>query len=256
VTDLSAPTNNSDPRLLVLLCTYNEAENLSRLIPLLFEVVPQFDLVVVDDNSPDGTSDYVSSLQAENPRIHLITRTNERGLGSAVLTGFRYAIDQDYDLLLTLDADLSHPPKYIPDLLKLMETADVSIGSRYVQGGGIVGWNLKRKVMSTCINIYARVLLGLPNKDNSGNFRCYNVRKLKELDFEKVRSTGYSFMEEILYRCHRIGCRFAETPIVFEDRTIGESKINMKEAWKAVWVIFRLSLDRLAGAEVRKTTEP
>ena len=255
MTDSNSPADNSDTRLLVQLCTYNEAENLKRLIPLIFEFVPHADLVVVDDNSPDGTSDFVSTLSENDSRIHLITRTNERGLGSAVLTGFRYTIEQDYDLLLTLDADLSHPPKYIPNLLSLMETADVAIGSRYVRGGGIVGWNLKRKVMSTCINIYSRLLLGLPNKDNSGNFRCYRVSKLAELDFAKVRGTGYSFMEEILYRCHRNGCRFAETPIVFEDRTIGESKINTTEAWKAVWVIFRLFLDRLTGAEVRNINE-
>ncbi|MBD3672169.1 MAG: polyprenol monophosphomannose synthase [Planctomycetaceae bacterium] len=249
------PTDHPEPRLLVQLCTYNEAENLAHLIPQIFAAAPQADLVVIDDHSPDGTSDYVRSLMPEDKRIHLITRMNERGLGSATIAGFRYAIDEDYDLLLTMDADHSHPPRYIPDLLKAAKRADVAIGSRYVPGGGVVGWNLKRKMMSWCINIYSRLLLGLPNKDNSGNFRCYRVDKLAELDFEKIRSGGYSFMEEILYRCHRIGCQCAETPIVFEDRTIGESKINMGEAWKALWVIFRLFLDRVAGKEVRKTTD-
>ncbi len=241
-----------ESRLLVLLCTYNELENLKLLIPLIQEQLPNTDLIVVDDNSPDGTGEYVKSLSEEDPHVHLISRVDQRGLGSAVIAGFEYALSKQYDLLLTLDADLSHPPKYIPELLALMQTADVGIGSRYVTGGGIIGWNWKRKFMSWGVNTYSRLLLGLPNKDNSGNFRCYRLAKLAELDFRKVRSTGYAFMEEILYRCHRVGCRFAETPIVFEDRTIGESKINMSEAVKALWIIFRLSIERLFGVAVRK----
>jgi len=253
VTD-SSPivAKKTESRVLVQLCTYNELENLKLLIPLIQEQLPDTDLIVVDDNSPDGTGEYVKSLSDDNPHIHLISRVDERGLGSAVIAGFEYALSQQYDLLLTLDADLSHPPRYIPDLLALMESADVAIGSRYVAGGGVVGWNWKRKFMSWGVNTYSRWLLGLTNKDNSGNFRCYRLEKLAEIDFQRVRSTGYAFMEEILYRCHRVGCRFAETPIVFEDRTIGESKINMTEAVKALWIIFRLSIDRLFGVTVRK----
>ncbi|MDB4680068.1 MAG: polyprenol monophosphomannose synthase [Planctomycetaceae bacterium] len=241
-----------ESRLLVLLCTYNELDNLKILIPLIQEQLPETDLIVVDDNSPDGTGEYVKSLSEEYSRVHLISRIDQRGLGSAVIAGCEYALSNQYDHLLTMDADLSHPPKYIPDLLALMQSADVAIGSRYVAGGGVVGWDWKRKLMSWGVNVYSRVLLGLPNKDNSGNFRCYRLEKLAELDFRKVHSTGYAFMEEILYRCQRVGCRFVETPIVFEDRTIGESKITMSEAVKAIWIIFRLSLERLCGVSVRK----
>jgi dolichol-phosphate mannosyltransferase len=233
-----------------LLCTYNERENLERLLPMLAETLPEADLLIVDDASPDGTADFVRAQMQHNDRISLIEREGKRGLGTAVLRGFRYAIEHRYEYLLTLDADLSHPPRFIPDLLALRDRADVVIGSRYVEGGGVTGWSLKRKLMSWSINIYARLLLGLPNKDNSGNFRCYRVSKLAELDLDRVRGTGYAFMEEILYRCSRIGCRFEETPIIFEDRTVGESKINFWEAFLALWVIFRLFLDRVFRVKV------
>jgi len=247
----STESTESDSRLLVLLCTFNERENLERLIPLIQEQTPKADLLVVDDNSPDGTADYVQQLRQKDSRIHLLSREGKQGLGSAVISGMQYAIDNHYDLLLVMDADLSHPPRYIPDLLEKVQDADISIGSRYIEGGGIVGWNWKRKFMSWGVNTYSRLFLGLPNQDNSGNFRCYRLSRLSELDFSKIHSTGYSFMEEILYRCHRIGCRIVETPIVFEDRTVGESKINLGEVLKALWIIFRLWFDRLFGVSVR-----
>ncbi len=249
ITSLSAAPAE---RLLVLLCTYNERENVERLIPEILAVLPTADILVVDDGSPDGTGAYVAELAANDSRLRLLQRGGKQGLGSAVIAGFEFAFANRYELLLTLDADRSHPARYIPDLLSLMDRADVAIGSRYVPGGGIVGWGLRRKWMSRCINWYSRLFLGLPNKDNSGNFRCYRVAKLAELDLALVRGTGYAFMEEILFRCHRIGCRFAETPIVFEDRQVGESKINLREAVRALWVIFLLFLDRLVGARVRK----
>lgn len=238
-------------RLLVLLCTYNERDNLERLIPEIFDVVPQADLLVVDDGSPDGTGAYVASLAESDSRIRLIERAGKQGLGSAVIVGFRYAIDNGYERLLTLDADRSHPARYIPDLLEVSQQVDVAIGSRYVSGGGIEGWGWLRTFMSWGINVYSRWFLGLPNRDNSGNFRCYRVARLAELDLSRIRSTGYAFMEEILYRCGRIGCTFAETPIVFEDRQVGESKIDFKEVFAASWIVFRLFLDRLFRMPVK-----
>lgn len=252
-----SPTDPEEPaldsgKLLILLCTYNERDNLERLIPAIFEQVPAAELLVVDDSSPDRTSQLVRELAATDSRIRLIERTGKLGLGSAVIAGFEYAIEHGYEFLLTLDADLSHPPRYIPDLLALRSKADVVIGSRYVLGGGVVGWGLKRKLMSWGINWYSRLLLGLPNKDNSGNFRCYRVSRLAELDLTRVRSRGYAFMEEILFRCHRLGCTFVETPIVFEDRQIGESKINLAEVIKAIWVILRLFFDRILRTPVSR----
>ncbi len=170
------------------------------------------------------------------------------GLGTALLTGMQYAIDHGYDYFLNLDADGSHPPRFIPDLLAGMDRHDIMIGSRYVPGGGVEGeFNLKRKVMSTGINLYARLLLGLKTRDNSGSFRCYRVAKLAEIDFDRVRSRGYSFMEEILFWCRQVGCTMGETPILFENRRAGISKINKAEAVKALQIIFQLGIARACG---------
>jgi dolichol-phosphate mannosyltransferase len=158
----------------------------------------------------------------------------------------QFAIDGEYDLFLNLDADFSHPPRYIPDLLRGMEAHDVMIGSRYVPGGGVEsGFHLLRRMMSAGINWYARLLLGLPSRDNSGSYRCYRVSKLARIDMTRLRSRGYSFLEEVLFHCKRAGCRIGETPILFEDRRGGVSKINKREALRALQVIFRIGIDRL-----------
>ncbi len=242
----------SETRLLITLCTYNELENLERLIPALHEVAADADILVIDDNSPDGTGDLADTMAAADPRVRVLHRASKQGLGTAILAGFREAILLGYDHLINLDADFSHHPRYLPALRELMDSVDVGIGSRYVQGGGVVGWNWRRHLMSRGINFYARLLLGLPSRDNSGSFRCYRVARLAELDLDRFRARGYAFQEEILYRCRRIGCRFAETPIIFEDRRFGESKISWKESAAAIWVLFRLAIDRLFRVRVRR----
>lgn len=241
-------------RLLVTLCTYNERENIARLVPEIHAVAPDADVLIIDDNSPDGTGTLADNMAAADSRVRVLHRAGKQGLGTATLAGFRDAIERRYDYILNMDADFSHPPRYIPALREAMSRADVSVGSRYVAGGGVQGWGLKRHFMSRGINMYARVLLGLSTQDNSGSFRCYRVAKLAELDLDRVRARGYAFQEEILYRCRRIGCRFEEVPIVFEDRRYGESKINWKEAASALWVIFRLGTERVFGVPVRAET--
>lgn len=240
----------SGTRLLVTLCTYNELENLPALIEEIHQFVPDAEILVIDDNSPDGTGRLADELAVADPRIHAIHRSGKLGLGTATMAGFRYGIEHSYDQLVNMDADFSHHPRYIPELRACLETVDVGIGSRYVPGGGVVGWNWKRYVMSSGINFYARLFLGLANKDNSGSFRCYRVSKLAELDLNQVRSRGYSFQEEILYMCRRVGCTFREVPITFEDRRAGTSKINWKESVAALWNIFRLGIDRVVGRRV------
>lgn len=232
----------SAERLLVTLCTFNERENLPTLIPEIRSYAPTCDILVVDDNSPDGTGAIADEFAVDDPRVHVLHRPGKLGLGTALLAACRYAIEHDYDLLLNLDADFSHHPRYIPAILECMQRADVAIGSRYVEGGGVVGWGPRRKFMSRGINTYARLFLGLRTRDNSGAYRCYRVARLKELDLNSFLSKGYAIQEEMLYRCRRIGCTFAETPIVFDDRRYGRSKINMREVVSALWIILELGL--------------
>ncbi|HWE38646.1 MAG TPA: polyprenol monophosphomannose synthase [Isosphaeraceae bacterium] len=237
-----------DQKLLISLATYNERENLAGLVEEIRGVVPTAHILVIDDNSPDGTGALADELAGRLPDIHVLHRAGKLGLGTAVLAGMRYAIDHGFDLFLNLDADGSHPPRFIPALVAGMADHDVMIGSRYIPGGGVEGgFNLKRKFMSSGINWYARLLLGLKTKDNSGSFRCYRVSKLAEMDFDRIRSRGYSFMEEVLYWCKVVGCRFGETPIIFEDRRGGVSKINKGEAIKALQIILALGVDRALG---------
>jgi dolichol-phosphate mannosyltransferase len=245
----------SEPRLLVTLCTYNERENIEQIVPEILAVAPDAHVLVVDDNSPDGTGKLADEMAAADGRVRVLHREGKQGLGTAILAGFRYGIEHGYDHLINLDADFSHHPRYIPALRETMQRADVGVGSRYVKGGGVVGWGWHRHVMSRGINFYARLLLRLKTKDNSGSFRCYRVSKLAELDLDRVRARGYAFQEEILYRCRRIGCTFEEVPIVFEDRRYGESKIGLSEVFAALWVIFRLGMENVFRVRVRRSRE-
>ena len=239
-------------KTLVTVATYNEIECLPKLVEEIFRYAPQVDLLVIDDNSPDGTGQWCDRRAAEDPRMHCLHRQGKLGLGTATIAGMRYAIEHGYRQVLNMDADFSHDPRYLGDLLAGMEPAgadpvDVMIGSRYVPGGGIEGWPWRRHWMSRCVNLYARWLLGLKPKDCSGAYRCYRTSLLARLDFDRVRSRGYSFQEEILWHARRLGARFGETPITFVDRRQGSSKINAKEALAALWIIFGLGLGNLFG---------
>jgi dolichol-phosphate mannosyltransferase len=233
--------------VLVTLATFNERENLPDLVREILAVDPNLEILVIDDNSPDGTGQLADTMAAADPRMHVLHRPGKMGLGTATIAGMCYAIDHGYEFVLNMDADFSHHPRYLPALLAGMSAHDVMIGSRYVPGGGVPGWPLKRRLMSKAINCYARTLLGLPARDTSGAFRCYRVASLKKIDFDRVISRGYSFQEEMLYWCRRAGCSMSETPIVFEDRRHGSSKINRAEAFAAIGILFRLGLRRLLG---------
>ncbi|MBW3599737.1 MAG: polyprenol monophosphomannose synthase [Planctomycetes bacterium] len=233
----------SAPRTLVTVATYNEIENLPTLVEEVLLYAPQADLLVIDDNSPDGTGDWADGKSAEDSRVHCLHRSGKLGLGTATIAAMRYAIEHDYRYMLNMDADFSHHPRYLPDLIGGMEAdppVDVMIGSRYIRDGGVEGWPLRRRLMSRGVNLYARTLLGLKARDCSGAFRCYRVAMLKNLDFDAIRSRGYSFQEEILWRLKRAGARFRETPIIFADRQRGQSKIDRREAIEALRVIAAL----------------
>jgi dolichol-phosphate mannosyltransferase len=237
-------------KTLVTVATYNEIDNLPRLVDEILRVAPEVHILVIDDNSPDGTGQWCDRKAAEDARLRCLHREGKLGLGSAVIAGMRYAVQHGYQYVLNMDADFSHDPRYLPDLLAGMDPpdgppVDVMIGSRYVPGGGIEGWSRMRHFMSGSVNLYARWLLGLKVKDCSGAFRCYRTEVLAKLDFSRVGSRGYSFMEEILWHLKRLGARFGETPIVFADRKLGRSKINAKEAVAALWIIFVLGVRNL-----------
>lgn len=234
-------------KTLVTVATYNERENLPLLVEAVFEQLPAAEMLVVDDGSPDGTGQWCDEFGRADPRLCCLHRSGKLGLGTAIVAAMRYAVEHGYDYMLNMDADFSHHPRYLPAIVAAMdplddEPADVVIGSRYVAGGGVEGWPLKRRLMSAAVNLYARTLLGLRPRDCSGGYRCYRVDLLRRLNADAIISRGYSFQEEVLWRLKRLGARFREVPIVFADRQRGTSKINGREAWAALWILFRLGV--------------
>jgi dolichol-phosphate mannosyltransferase len=244
-------------RSLVVVPTYDEAENILPLVGEVLAAAPGLEVLVVDDASPDGTGDLVAERMLEEPRLHLLRREGKLGLGTAYLAGFRYGLDHDFDRVFTMDADFSHNPRYIPQMLAAMERFDVVIGSRYVKGGGIVNWPLFRRVLSRFANLYARVLLRLPVRDCTAGFRCYAAEVLETVDPFAIRASGYSFLEEMAFRVCRAGFRVGEIPIVFEDRRAGSSKIDSPEIYRAAWHVLATAIrppplpDRAAVAHRR-----
>ena len=231
-----------DARALVVIPTYNEAEN---IVPLAREVLaqsPTLDVLVVDDASPDGTGRLVTEAGASEPRLRVLARAGKLGLGSAYLAGFRCGLEQGYAFVFTMDGDGSHAPRHLPALLEAARSHDLVVGSRYVAGGGIRNWPLHRRALSAFANFYTRSLLRLPVRDCTSGFRAYARPVLEAVDPFSVRSSGYSFLEEMLVRVQRAGFRIAEVPIVFQDRTLGASKINRSEIYRAAWHVLVMAL--------------
>lgn len=231
-------------RPLIVVGTYNERENVEPLLREILQNAPQASVLVVDDNSPDGTGDAVRAMRRADPRIDLLPRAGKLGLGSAILDGMRWGLERGFDPICTMDADFSHHPSYLPAILAGAAHHDLMIGSRYVPGGGTRNWGLGRRVLSRGSNVMSRVMLGVKTQDCTGNFRAYRAGLLRRIDRDSVRSTGYSFMEEMLMLCVRAGASIGETPIVFEDRRAGSSKISKKEIANAVLTLFRLRFQR------------
>jgi dolichol-phosphate mannosyltransferase len=232
------------PRTLVVLATYNEIENLPALVDEILQVLPAADVLVVDDNSPDGTGQWCDTRAAIESRLRCLHRPGKQGLGSATLLALRHAIDQGYDVVATLDADWSHDPQYLPELVRAAENADVAVGSRYVLGGHIESWPLHRRVVSRSINRLSRLLLRLPVRDSSGAYRAYRVAKLRDIDLSRVQSTGYAYLEELIWLLSRAGASFTEVPITFHERRAGQSKINLREAASKIATLVRLCATR------------
>jgi dolichol-phosphate mannosyltransferase len=226
-------------KTLIIIPTYNEAENLRPLLEAIFSFVPATDILIVDDNSPDGTGELADAIAAEDGRVHVLHRAGKLGLGTAYIAGFKYAIAHGYDAAFEMDADFSHDPRYLPDFLKAIEHADLVIGSRYVRGGGTPNWSLVRRFISGGGNIFARFMLGIPVHDCTAGFRCYRREVLESIDLDTIQSQGYAFQVELAYRVMQQGFKIVEIPIVFLDRRVGKSKMSRKIVLEAFVYVLR-----------------
>lgn len=238
----------SEEGSVVVVPTYNERENLPRLVPRVLAQESTLHLLVVDDGSPDGTGELAEELAREQPRVHVLHREGKRGLGPAYIDGFRWCLARPYAYILEMDADLSHPPERIPDLLEGAREADVVIGSRYAGGRvSVVNWPIRRVLLSYFGTVYARFVTGLPVSDATGGYVCWRREVLETLDLDRIESNGYAFQIELKLRAWREGFRLAEIPIVFTERDSGESKMSKKIVWEAVWKLWKFRLLELVG---------
>lgn len=231
----------------VILPTYNERENLIDLVEKILELDIPMHVIIVDDNSPDGTGELAGELAARNDRVRVIHRPGKLGLGTAYIAGFKQALADEADRVMTMDADFSHNPRYIPALVSLTDQYHMGIGSRYVPGGGVMAdWGIHRKFLSWGANHFAQLMLGLRAHDCTAGFRCYRREVLQNIDLDCIFSNGYSFLIEMLFKCQRMGYHVGETPIIFENRRRGSSKISQNEIFKAMYTVLRLAAGRLA----------
>ena len=228
---------------LVIIPTYNEAENLEPITTAVLAAEARVDVLVVDDNSPDGTGRLADALAAKNPRIRVLHRAQKQGLGKAYLHAFRWALDESYQYVIEMDADFSHDPKYLPSLLdEAMAGTDLVLGSRYVEGGGTVNWGPGRRAISKGGSLYARSILGVGIQDLTGGFKCFRRAVLEAIDLNAVKSSGYAFQIELTYRALKAGFKIKELPIVFEDRRVGQSKMSRKIFVEALTMVWKLKL--------------
>ncbi len=234
-------------KILIVSPTYNERKNIQSLVEQVLSLNPDYHLLVIDDNSPDGTAIKIEELQKLFPNLHLENRPGKAGLGTAYLFGFQWALDNDFDVIVQIDADLSHNPKDIPRLVSNLKENDLVIGSRYVEGVSVVNWPIRRLVLSYGANMYSRLITGMPIKDSTAGFKAWSSSLMEKIDLSKVRSQGYSFQIEMHFRAWRLGASIKEEPIIFVDRTIGESKMSKKIMYEAIWMVWRLRIWKTFG---------
>ena len=234
--------------VLVIVPTYNERDNVTRIVPLILEQDPRIDVLVVDDGSPDGTGQVVAQMAVTTPRVHLVERASKMGLGTAYLAGFRWAIERHYDVAFEMDADFSHDPKHIPQFLRAINDCDIVLGSRYQDGRvTVVNWPIARLILSYMANLYARAVTRLPVCDATGGFKAFRRKVLETIDLNAVHSNGYAFQIEMSYRAWKRGFKIKEIPIVFHDRTLGESKMSKQIVREAIWMVWRLRWQAMTG---------
>jgi dolichol-phosphate mannosyltransferase len=235
-------------RALVVVPTYNERTNVPLLVPAILIQDPRLEVLVVDDNSPDGTGQLADDLAKNDARVHVLHRPAKQGLGKAYIAGFTWALERGYDYVFEMDADFSHDPRFLPEFLRAIETADLVVGSRYKSGVNVINWPMSRLLLSIGANQYARVVTGLPIADSTGGFKCFRRQVLEAIELDRVRSNGYAFQIEMTFRAWKKGFRISEIPIVFTDRVEGQSKMNRKIVREAIWMVWWLRLRSLTGA--------
>jgi dolichol-phosphate mannosyltransferase len=235
------------PKILVVTPTYDEADNIEKFIGQVLAQSPDIEMLIVDDNSPDGTGDIVEKIMAQNPRIHLLRRAGKMGLGTAYVEGFKYAIAHKFDYVFEMDADFSHNPEEIPRFLEKMKTNDLTVGSRYTNGVRVVNWPIRRLILSYAANLYTRIITGMPIKDATGGFKCFRREVLEAIDLGKVRSNGYAFQIEMNFKVWSKGFKVIEHPIIFVDRQSGVSKMSRSIVYEAVFMVWKLKFLRLIG---------
>ncbi len=231
-------------KVLIVSPTYNESKNISKLITKIIAIDPHYHILVVDDNSPDGTAAIVEEIQKDNPNVHLAKRPGKAGLGTAYCYGFNWAIKHKYDIIVQMDADLSHNPNDIPDMIEKLNDNDLVIGSRYADGISVVRWPLRRLVLSYGANLYSRIVTGISVCDLTGGFKAWRRQVLENIELETIKSQGYSFQIEMNYRTKKKGYRIVEHPIIFIDRTIGDSKMSRFVMFEAMYMVWRLRFSR------------
>jgi len=228
------------PKTLVVIPTFNEAENIARIVPQVLDQAQGIEVLVVDDGSPDGTGAMVRAMGEKDPRVHLLERPVKAGLGTAYVAGFKYALAGDYEFVFEMDADFSHNPKEIPAFLAKAQAADLVVGSRYTNGVRVLNWPMQRLLLSWTANVWTRFMTGLPLNDATGGFKCYRIAVLRGIDLDSIRSNGYAFQIEMSYKAWRKGFRLTEIPIIFLDRDAGTSKMSKHIVYEAFFMLWKL----------------
>jgi dolichol-phosphate mannosyltransferase len=234
-------------KTLVIIPTYNELDNVRKLIPYILEKYPELNILVVDDNSPDGTSDFVKELSEKDDRVFLIKREKKSGLGTAYVEGFKFMLKNGYDAVIQMDADFSHDPDEIKNFLEKIKDYDLVIGSRYINGVRVINWPISRLMLSYFANVYTRVITCMPVKDATGGFKCFRREVLQSIDLDKIKSNGYSFQIEMNFHAWKKNFKITEIPITFADRVQGTSKMSRKIVREAVFMVWKLRFQSLFG---------
>jgi dolichol-phosphate mannosyltransferase len=232
---------------LVIIPNNNERTNIENMINEVLSLPGELEILVVDDNSPDGTGEYVKSVSQNNPRVHLLEREGKLGLGTAYVAGFKYLLERDYDIAVQMDADFSHDPKVIPQFLEAIEDNDLVIGSRYIQGVNVINWPMKRLLLSYFANLYTKVVTGMPIKDATGGYKCFRREVLEAINLDNIHSNGYSFQIEMNFKTYKKGFRCKEIPIIFMDRVEGVSKMSKKIVREAITMVWKLRFKAIFG---------